>query len=151
MIKTSNNPSDILENYYRIAVQVIEEKRLESIPKDIKESIDPFILRIDSNKSLLQAIVSSILKKKISPEQDIRLHKEEFPNGYSARGLDTKITSPFFKKYFPKYANKETAFLTMAMRASVVWNFEEGRTLPFRDKKILDPFLNLIDKIQNKL
>lgn len=146
------NPSEseILETNYQIAVQLVEEKRIGEIPGEVKECIEIFIHGIDSNKSLVQAIVTSILKKRISPEQDIRLHKEEFERGYSARGLDTRITAPFFKKYFPKYANKETAFLTMATRASVRWDFEEGQKLPLRNKKIIFPFLSLIDKIQNQ-
>lgn len=146
------NPSEseILETNYWIAVQLVEEKRIGEIPSEVKECIEIFIHGIDSNKSLVQAIVTSILKKRISPEQDIRLHKEEFERGYSARGLDTKITAPFFKKYFPKYANKETAFLTMATRVSVIWNLEEGQKLPLKNKKIIFPFLSLIDKIQNQ-
>jgi DNA (cytosine-5)-methyltransferase 1 len=47
----------------------------------------------------------------------------KFINGYSARVLDTKVTTPFLKSKFPKYANKETAFLTKATRAEIIWNF----------------------------
>ncbi len=85
----------------------------------------------------------------ISPEQDILLHMAKFENSYSARGLDTKVTTPFFKQYFPKYANKETAFLTKATRAEVIWTLDEGRKLPLRSKNLVPPFLQLIDKIQN--
>lgn len=73
----------------------------------------------------------------------------KFENGYSARVLDTKVTSPFFKRYFPTYANKETAFLTKATRAEIVWNFTEGKKLPFRSRQLIEPFLILMDKIQN--
>jgi DNA (cytosine-5)-methyltransferase 1 len=74
----------------------------------------------------------------------------KFINGYSARVLDTKVTTPFFKSKFPKYANKETAFLTKATRAEIIWNFEEGFKLPLRSKSLVTPFLQLIDKIENQ-
>ncbi len=63
--------------------------------------------------------------------------------------LDPKYTTPFFKKYFPKYVNKETAFLTKATRAEIVWNLTEGQKLPLRSKNLVQPFLQLIDKIQH--
>ena len=67
----------------------------------------------------------------------------KFPNGYSARVIDTKVTTPFFKRTFPKYANKETAFLTKATRAEIIWNFDEGVKLPLRSKSLVEPFLKL--------
>jgi len=141
--------SDILEKNYKKAIQSAENRNFDMISDEIKKDINPLILKIESDKSLIQAVITSLLKKIISPEQDIRLHMAKFQNGYSARGLDTKITTPFFKKYFPKYANKETAFLTKATRAEVIWTLNEGRKLPLRSKDLINPFLNLIDKIQN--
>lgn len=139
----------ILEENYQKAVQAAEKQNFDVIPDEIRENIDLLILNIESNKSLVQVIITSLLKKMISPEQDIRLHMAKFENGYSARGLDTKVTTPFFKQYFPKYANKETAFLTKATRAEVIWTLDEGRKLPLRSKNLVHPFLQLIDKIQN--
>ncbi|MTJ50288.1 DNA methyltransferase, partial [Dolichospermum sp. UHCC 0259] len=82
------------------------------------------------------------------------LHKRgaraKFPNGYYARGLDNKVTIPFFKEYFPRYANKETGFLTKATRADIIWNFDEGSKLPFKSKSLIQPFLTLINKIENQ-
>jgi len=140
----------ILENYYQQALELFENQSVIEIDEEIKNSVDVFIQKIETDKSLIQAIITSLLKKIIQPEQDIRLHMAKFPNGYSARGLDTKVTTPFFKKKFPRYANKETAFLTKATRAEIIWNFEEGVKLPLRSKSLIEPFLKLIDKIQNR-
>lgn len=144
-----NQHFKILEEHYQKAIQISENQHFDVIPNEIKRSIDPLILRIESDKSLIQVVITSLLKKIISPEQDIRLHMAKFDYGYSARVLDTKVTTPFFKKYFPKYANKETAFLTKATRAEVIWNLIEGQKLPLRSKDLINPFLQLIDKIQN--
>jgi DNA (cytosine-5)-methyltransferase 1 len=143
------NPTEILEESYAKALEMAIDETLNKISIDIKSSVDIFIEKIDTDKSLVQVIITSLLKKIISPEQDIRLHMAKFENGYSARVLDTKVTSPFFKKYFPTYANKETAFLTKATRAEIVWDFTEGKKLPFRSKQLIEPFLTLMDKIQN--
>ncbi|MCZ2200397.1 DNA methyltransferase [Cylindrospermopsis raciborskii] len=139
-----------LEKYYQQAVQLIETQALDQIQKEIKESLDIFIERIETDKSLTQVIITTLLKKIIKPQQDIRLHMAKFPNGYSARVLDTKVTTPFFKRKFLKYANKETAFLTKATRAEIIWNFEEGIKLPLKSKILVEPFLKLIDKIENQ-
>lgn len=142
------NPTEILEQCYAKALERILNENSDEISEDIKSDVDVFIEKIDTDKSLVQVIVTSLLKKIISPEQDIRLHMAKFENGYSARVLDTKITSPFFKRYFPTYANKETAFLTKATRAEIIWNLTEGVKLPLRSKQLVKPFLILMDKIQ---
>jgi DNA (cytosine-5)-methyltransferase 1 len=103
---------------------------------------------IDSNKSLISALTTSLLKKIISPKQDIRLHRIDFVNGYSARVLDTRITSPFFKDKFPKYANKESAFLTLATREKIKWTRKNGKNLKVRNAKLKEAFLNIFDQIE---
>ncbi len=142
-------PLEILEDCYQKAIQIAEKQITVKLDTDTKKSIDSLISNIESDKSLIQVIITSLLKKIISPNQDIRLHMAKFENGYSARGLDTLVTTVFFKKYFPKYANKETAFLTKATRAEVIWNLDEGQRLPLRSKKLIPVFLSLIDSIQN--
>ena len=145
-----NQEIETLEKYYQQAIKLIENQALSEIQEEIKASLDIFIQKIETDKSLIQVIITTLLKKIIKPEQDIRLHMAKFPNGYSARVIDTKVTTPFFKRTFPKYANKETAFLTKATRAEIIWNFEEGFKLPLRSKSLVTPFLQLIDKIENQ-
>ena len=145
-----NQEIETLEKYYQQAIKLIENQALSEIQEEIKASLDIFIQKIETDKSLIQVIITTLLKKIIKPEQDIRLHMAKFPNGYSARVIDTKVTTPFFKRTFPKYANKETAFLTKATRAEIIWNFDEGVKLPLRSKSLVEPFLKLIDKIENQ-
>ena len=145
-----NQDIETLEKFYQQAIELIENQALSEIQEEIKVSLDIFIQKIETDKSLIQVIITTLLKKIIKPEQDIRLHMAKFPNGYSARVLDTKVTTPFFKINFPRYANKETAFLTKATRAEIIWNFEEGIKLPLRSKSLVEPFLTLTDKIENQ-
>ncbi|MEA5620173.1 DNA methyltransferase [Cronbergia sp. UHCC 0137] len=146
-----NQEIEILEISYQQAIELIKNKKLSKINEEIKASVDIFIQKIETDKSLIQLIITTLLKKIIKPDQDIRLHMAKFPNGYSARVLDTKVTTPFFKINFPRYANKETAFLTKATRAEIIWNFQEGIKLPLRSKSLVEPFLKLIDKIENQV
>jgi DNA (cytosine-5)-methyltransferase 1 len=141
--------SEILENLYHQAIRVLDEQREVKFNKIISSNVDVLIKKIDKNKSLLSALVTSLLKKIIDPAQDIRLHRTDFNGGYSARSLDTSTTTPFFKKYFPKYANKESSFLTLATREKIKWTITDGQNLKIRDKGVKKSFLEIFDAIQN--
>ena len=139
---------DILEEIYKEAQIMLKKNRVDNINATLKKDIDLLIDKIGSNKSIVSALATSLLKKIIDPKQDIRLHRMDFENGYSARSLDTRITSPFFKKYFPKYANKESSFLTLATRERIKWTIEDGNNLKIRIKNLKKCFLDVFDQIE---
>ena len=139
---------DVLEEVYKEAQIIFKENRLDNIDATLKKDIDLLIDKIGSNKSIVSALATSLLKKIIDPKQDIRLHRTDFENGYSARTLDTKITSPFFKKYFPKYANKESSFLTLATREKIKWTINDGNNLKIRNKNLKKCFLDVFDQVE---
>ncbi|TAG06392.1 MAG: DNA methyltransferase [Cytophagia bacterium] len=135
---------EILAETYNVA----ENLDFDTVSNLIKNDIDVLIDKIDSNKSLVSALVTSLVKKIYEPKQDIRLHRTDFENGYSARVLDTQVTSPFFKDNFPKYANKESSFLTLATRERIKWTKDEGDNLKIRDKKLKACFLNIFEQVE---
>ncbi len=141
-------PKDILEKAFQNAVDLIESGKIEQTLDEIKIDVDYLIEKIGSNKSIVSALVTSLLKKIIEPTQDVRLHRVDFEGGYSARTLDTQLTSPFFKNHFPKYANKESSFLTLATRERIKWTKNEGQNLKIRDKKLRRSFLNIFEQIE---
>lgn len=142
------NPTDVLERYYSISIEKVKSGSIEKINNEIIENVDQLIKYIESNKSLVSSIVTSLAKKIINPDQDVRLHRTDFTHGYSARAFDTVYTTPFFKKYFPKYANKETSFLTLATRERIKWNLKEGLNLKIRKIDLKKSFLQILDNIQ---
>jgi len=142
------NETEILERILNNAVKKIKQRKSDEYPENIKINVDILIEKIDKNKSLVSALITSFLKKIITPEQDIRLHRTDFENGYSARSLDAQITAPFFKKHFPKYANKETAFLTLAIREKIDWTKKNGLNLKIRDQSVKKSFLELVDIVE---
>ena len=130
------------------AYQAAQNLDLDTVSEIITTDIDVMVEKIGSNKSLVSALVTSLVKKVHEPTQDVRLHRTDFENGYSARVLDTQVISPFFKDNFPKYANKESSFLTLATRERIKWTKEEGEELKIRDKKLKASFLNIFEQIE---
>ncbi|WP_207681681.1 hypothetical protein [Desulfonema magnum] len=142
------NEKEILEQAYMEARKIVSENRWEEFDAVIRRDVDFLIEKIEGNKSIVSALATSLVKKISDPGQDIRLHRTDFKNGYSARVLDTKFTTPFFKNYFPKYANKESAFLTLATRERIRWNGNEGKKLKIRNKKLKESFLNIFEQVE---
>ncbi len=142
------NGTEILEKAFQDAVNPVESDKIKQIPNEIRKDADYLIEKIDSNKSIVSALVTSLVKKILEPTQDVRLHRTDFDGGYSARSLDTAITTLFFKKHFPKYANKESSFLTLATRERIKWTKEEGQNLKIRNKKLRESFLNIFEHIE---
>lgn len=70
---------------------------------------------IENQKSVVAVTITSLLKKIVSPKQDIRLHREEFEGGYSGRSLDTNVVTPWLKEHFPRFAPKESGWLTRSI------------------------------------
>jgi len=141
---------DILEELRTKAVWLFKTQDEKIYSQIVSKDVADLIQEIDKNKSLVSVLVTSLLEKICTPTQDIRLHRTDFEGGYSARSLDTNITTPFFKKYFPRYANKETGFLTLATREKIAWTKTEGQSLKIRNKNIKNSFLNILDTIENK-
>jgi DNA (cytosine-5)-methyltransferase 1 len=142
------NENEILDSTYSNALSILNAKSDNNIPGFVKDEVNFMISKISSNKSLITALVTSFIKKIKDPKQDIRLHRTDFKNGYSARSLDTKFISPFFKRHFPKYANKESAFLTLSIREKIKWTKIKGKNLKTRNKKLKDTFLTILDNVE---
>lgn len=143
--------SEILENLRNEAITNISNEKCEKYSDIIVSNIDVLIESINKNKSLVSALVTSLLKKITTPSQDIRLHRTDFEGGYSARSLDTNITTPFFKQYFPKYANKESGFLSIATRSQIPWSKQEGEKIRTRaSKEFMTSFLEIFDAVESE-
>ncbi|MDB9535406.1 hypothetical protein PN451_06010 [Dolichospermum planctonicum CS-1226] len=65
---------EILKQFNQEAIELIKNQALSEIEEEIKDCVDIFVHKIETDKSLIQVIITSLLKKIIKPEQDIRLH-----------------------------------------------------------------------------
>ena len=111
---------------------------------------DPLKSHIDtvlgeSSKGILAVLLTSLLKKSITPAQDIRKHQSNMVGGYSGRTLDTNVTTPFLQdNYFPSMA--ESGWLTRSLEQNRPYNMDYSGSI--RPKKLKMAFLHILDLVQ---
>ena len=132
------------------ALQAVLEKRdgnPSKLPKGAKEDLDIIISHSESGKAALAVVITSLVKKITTPQQDIRFYKTgmEGGSGYSGRGLDTKVITPFLNKNnFP--AMSESAWLTRSFEQSEPYTLDyKGAVNPPILKKA---WLQILDNVE---
>ena len=146
----SKNYNSILESSYEQAELEFKKDNGESYISKFKKNQRAWLLKItdkaESLKAIVTALVTSLVKKIESPNQDIRYHKQELKAGYSARTLDTGFVTPFFKKHFIRLAMKESGWLTRSIEQPQPFTLKfRGK---IRDKKVKESFLKIIDDLE---
>ena len=111
-----------------------------------KRWLNILVDNIENQKSVVAVTITSLLKKILSPEQDIRLHREEFEGGYSGRSLDTNVVTPWLKEHFPRFAPKESGWLTRSIEQPRPFT----RDFPgkIRNKEVKNAFLSILNDIE---
>ena len=76
-------------------------------------------LRIrNATGGVLAVMVTLLLQKLHNPQQDIRRHQAQLAGGFSGRGLDTRVVTPFLRdRRFP-YMQGGSGWLTALAGAS---------------------------------
>jgi DNA (cytosine-5)-methyltransferase 1 len=148
-----NNIKDInliLEKAYKIAIQEVEKDNGESFFERLTNNQLDWLLKIVSNAESFKAIVTvlttSLVKKIEDPKQDIRYHKNDLKGGYSGRTFDTKFITPFFKKYFSRFAMKESGWLTRSIEQPHPFTLKFPGKI--RNKKVKQAFLQILHDIE---
>ncbi len=70
--------NEILEKAYKKAEQIVKKKQFDKFSETIREDVDLLVDKIEQNKSIVSALVTSLVKKIIDPIQDVRLHRTDF-------------------------------------------------------------------------
>lgn len=112
------------------------------------KNINIIIENAESQKSVLTVLITSLLKKIENPKQDVRLHRDEFKKGYSGRSLDTRVVTPWLKKYFPRIAPKESGWLTRSLEQPRPFNLKFPGKI--RNLKVKKAFLQILDDIESR-
>jgi DNA (cytosine-5)-methyltransferase 1 len=94
-------PRDILE---RALIEVENQSIVLGVAQQAR--VDVIISYAESQKAVLAALMTSLVKKIETPAQDVRQHKVELPGGYSGRVYDTAYITPFIRAHFPRLAMK---------------------------------------------
>jgi len=148
-----NNIKDInliLEKAYKIAIQEVVKDNGELFLERLTNNQFNLLFKIISNAESFKAIVTvlttSLVKKIENPKQDIRYHKKELKGGYSGRTLDTKFITPFFKKYFSRFAMKESGWLTRSIEQPHPFTLKFPGKI--RNKEVKQAFLQILRDIE---
>jgi DNA (cytosine-5)-methyltransferase 1 len=139
-----NQVRPILEDAYQLAASS------DSAYSDLSESqenwVNAIIEKAESFRGVLTVLITSLVKKIEDPNQDVRYHQDNLPNGYSGRGLDTDHITPFMKEKFRRFAMAESGWLTRSLEQNLPYTLEyPGR---IQGKTVKDAFLQILNDIE---
>lgn len=103
------------------------------------------VSRSESNKGMIAVLTTLLVHKIVDPEQDIRYHQAQLPNGFAGRSIDQNYVTPFMKKVsFPAMA--ESGWLTRSLEQAHPYDLDyPGKIKP---DTVKNAFLNIIDRVQ---
>ena len=138
-------PREILETAYTEATSTdVPPVELSSQQREWAEAI---VEKAESQKAVLAATLTSLVKKSITPGQDIRLHKVEMPGGYSGRSFDTQYVTPFLHEKMPRLAMKSgSGWLTRSIEQNHAFGLDF--TGKIQDKVVKNAFLRIINDVE---
>ena len=134
-----------LEKNYNeaISIKAIDEIGLSS---EQLEWINTIVEYEENMKGVFTVIFTSLVYKSLNPNQDVRLHQANLPNGYSGRSFDTKYITPFLKQKRFYGAMKESGWLTRSLEQNRPYTMDyQGK---IRIKKVKTAFLKILDDIE---
>lgn len=133
------------------------ERRLQDIYRDAKRGrpevrpalrahLDLVVEKCERNKAVVAVLLTLMLKKTLSPEQDIRNHQQGLPGGFSGRSLDEKTVTPFLKaRNFPAMQSG-SGWLTRSLEQKRPYDMNyPGAISP---KSVKEAFLNIVHQVQ---
>ena len=133
------NPSKFLENI------INNPKEINIKDQELKKNLSIVSRKIESQKAVYNILIVLLVKKLIDPDQDIRYHQKELPNGFSGRTFDQKYITPTMKKHnLPAMA--ESAWLTRSLEQPHA--FDKNFPGKIKDRNVKKSFLEIIDNFQ---
>jgi DNA (cytosine-5)-methyltransferase 1 len=148
--KMMKDPNEILNLFYKKAIDEIGKDDgksfLERLRDEQRKWLTTIISKAESFRAIVTVLVTSLVKKIEDPKQDIRYHKNELKRGYSGRTFDTKFITPFFKKFFPRFAMKESGWLTRSIEQPYPFTLRFPGKI--RNKDVKYSFLQILHDIE---
>lgn len=69
------------------------------VPATIADALETIVKNSHGNKYIFSILLTSCIKKLLTPKQDVRIAQENMPGGYSNRSLDQREITPFLKHF----------------------------------------------------
>lgn len=144
-----NHQEKLIEIYKFISNDLSKSKKfaveIRKIPKHILEKINLIGANSSKQKGVYTVLVTLLIHKSLFPQQDIRFHQENLPNGFSGRTIDTRYITPTLKSLgLPSMA--ESGWLTRSLEQPFPYTVEyQGK---ISGKGIKEAFLNILDFLE---
>lgn len=140
---------ELLEGIYQTAlIQVGSGKFSINLNDKTKKNVEFVSKHSESRKGIVAVLVTLLAHKELFPDQDIRYHQAQLPNGFSGRTIDTAEITPFMKHVnFPSMS--ESGWLTRAFEQPHPYTLDyPGNITP---KAVKMAFLEIIDDVERKV
>ena len=137
----------LLEALYNRALELYEgDGQTSNLPAPHDGYCQTIITQQEQNKAVLAVLITLLVKKLRTPEQDIRQHQAGLEGGFSGRGLDTRVVTPFLRNHDFPYMQSGSGWLTRSLEQSRPYDLNyPGNITPARVKSA---FLRLVDAVQ---
>ena len=114
--------------------------------EDYSEQLQVIVDHQEQNKAVLAVLTTLLVKKLHTPDQDIRQHQAQLEGGFSGRGLDTSVITPFLREQHFPYMQSGSGWLTRSLEQSRSYDLDyPGNVTPTRVKQA---FLELVDGVE---
>lgn len=119
---TMNEKQRINELYNRALALHSNQKTLTKLPQPYDIYCKIITDHQERSRAVLAVLTTLLLKKLVNLDQDIRLHQSVISGGFSGRGLDSRVVTPFLReKCFP-YMQSDSGWLTRSLEQSHPYN-----------------------------
>ena len=139
---------EILENLYHLALAIYrhDNRFFPDMPDEYYENCQTIVALQEQNKAVLAVLITLFVKKVHTPGQDIRQHQAQLEGGFSGRGLDGRVITPFLREQQFPHMQSGSGWLTRSLEQARPYDLDyTGNIRPGTAKAA---FLNLIDGVQ---
>ena len=116
------------------------------IPENIKKNLEIIGTKANINKGLCTVLITLLYYKYLHPDQDVRNHQKQIPNGFSGRSFDTRHVTPILKKLRLPAMN-ESGWLTRSLEQASPYDFNYPGKI---SNKLRRPFLESLDYLEKQ-
>ena len=113
MDEKGKTEQDRLEGLYGLAMELYQN---DDQPPEL---VEPYhghcgviVENQETSRGVLAVLITLLLKKFHCAEQDIRLHQTKMEGGFSGRGLDRRVVTPFMRHQKFPYMKSGSGWLT---------------------------------------
>lgn len=148
---TTEQPTEqeLLERICRQALALYQEGREQpALPEPYTGHCQVIIAHQESNRGVLAVLITLLLRKLSDPGQDIRQHQMQLPGGFSGRGLDSRVVTPFLREQNFPYMQAGSGWLTRSLEQANPYDLNYPGNV--RPAAVKAAFLHLIDGAQNQ-